>query len=130
MGIWILIFIVGGLLFIYFNLLVWCKVNITITFVNIFVLVIFFKKKYQLSKRILYFEFANKLIARYKRTKSVDKVKSHFDYLKYVKYVKRLPRIFIIKNIHLYPEHIEEFSTFAIEFIVVNNVLKKSLLNE
>jgi len=119
-------FIVGGLLFIYFNMMACFKLNLTAHFVNISVLVIIFKKKYILHQKIIYKDFANKLIARYKRTKEVDKVKWHF---KHFEYVRKISRYFIIKNIHLYPDSIENNSSFAIEFIVVNNVLKKSLFN-
>lgn len=130
MGIWILVFIVGGLIFMYFNIKVCCKVNLTVSFVNIYVYIILFKKKYAVHKKIFYKDFADKLIARYKRTKEVDKVKHHFKYMEYVrKFARRLSRYFIVKNIHLYPEYLEDNSSFAIEFIVVNNVLKKSLLN-
>lgn len=79
---------------------------------------------------MFYKDFADKLIARCKRTKEADKVKYHFKYMEYVrKFARRLSRYFIIKNIHLYPECLEDISSFTIEFIVVNNVLKKSLLN-
>jgi len=126
MGIGIFAFIVGGLLFIYFNMKACCKLNLTAHFVNISLLVIIFKKKYILHQKIFYKDFADKLIARYKRTKEVDKVKWHF---KYLEQARKISKYFIIKNIHLYPESIEDNSSFAIEFIVVNNVLKKSLFN-
>jgi len=125
MGIGIVIFIVGGL-FIYLNMKACCKLNFTNSFVNISVIVILFKKKYRLHQTIFYKDFADKLIARYKRTEEVDKVKWHF---KYLEYARKISRYFIIKNIHLYPESIENNSSFAIEFIVVNNILKKSLFN-
>ncbi len=126
MGIWIVIFIVGGLLFVYFNIKACFKLNLTNSFLNISVLVILFKKKYRLHQKIFYIDFANKLIARYKKTKEADKVKWHF---KYLEYVRKISRYFIIKNIYFYPENIDNNSSFAIEFIIVNNILKKSLLN-
>ena len=110
----------------YFNIKISCKINLTITFLNINAFVIVFKKKYGVHEKIIYSDFVNKLIKRYKRTKSKEKVKSHFNYLKYV---KKISKLFLIKNIHLYPEDFNDLSSFAIEFIVVNNVIKKSLLN-
>ncbi len=126
MGIWILVFIMGGLVFIYFNIKLLCKLNITVCYVNICVYIILFKKKYYIHKKMFYKDFADKLIARYKRTKSQEKVKSHF---KYLEYFRKISRYFIIKNILFYEESLEGISSFAIEFIVVNNILKKSLLN-
>jgi len=126
MGIWLLFFIVGGLMFIYFNIKACLKLNLAASFINIYIYIVLFKKKYALNKRIFYIDFANKLIARYRKTESVNKLKK---YLKYLKYVKKLPKLFIIKNIHLYPEYFDDLSSFTVEFIVVNNVLKKSLLN-
>ena len=129
MGIWIIILTVGGLVFMYFNIKVFCKFNIAASFLTISIYLIFFRKKHFLKMKVIYSEFINKLLHRYNRTKSVDKVKAHFDYLYYVrKYGRKMMKFFIVKNIHLYPECGVD-STFAVEFTVVNNVLKKSLLN-
>ncbi|MPM23929.1 hypothetical protein SDC9_70406 [bioreactor metagenome] len=131
MGIWIILLTVGGLLFVYFNVKIWCKLNIASSFVCMNIYMILFRKKHYIYKKVFYSVFAEKILSRYKRTKSVKKVKAHFDYIHYVrKYARRIMKAFIIKNISLYPEIRDDSSTFALEFVVVNNILKKSLLNE
>ncbi|WP_312831539.1 hypothetical protein [Sedimentibacter saalensis] len=115
----------------YFNVKIWCKLNIASSFVCMNIYMILFKKKHYIYKKVFYSVFAEKILSSYKRTKSVKKVKAHFDYIHYVrKYARRIMKAFIIKNISLYPEIRDDSSTFALEFVVVNNILKKSLLNE
>jgi hypothetical protein len=131
MGIWIILLTVGGLLFVYFNVKIWCKLNVATSFVCMNIYLILFKKKHYIYKKVFYSVFAEKILSRYKRTKSREKVKAHFDYIHYVrKYARKVMKAFLIKNITFYPELRDDSSTFALEFVVVNNILKKSLLNE
>ncbi|MEL7646784.1 MAG: hypothetical protein AAGU76_01765 [Sedimentibacter sp.] len=114
----------------YFNLKIIFKVNMAASYAELDVAVIFFRKKHFYCMKVVYTDFIGKILHRYRRTKSVEKVKSHFDYLYYVrKYGRKAMKRFIVKNILFYPECLGNSSTLAIEFVVVNNILKKSLLN-
>ncbi|HHZ01881.1 MAG TPA: hypothetical protein GX396_02915 [Tissierellia bacterium] len=48
---------------------------------------------------------------------------------KYIKYLKKAFPLFFIKNIYFYPDCIFEKKSFSIEFVIVNRVLKRSILN-
>lgn len=58
---------------------------------------------------------------RYKNIKSKK-------YYPYLKHLKKVIRLFIVKNIYLYPECLDDASSFAVEFMVVNNIIKRPLL--
>ena len=121
----ILIVLIGGLLFIYFNIKCLIKINFAFSFLHIYFNIIFFRKKYTYEKSINYYA-TQRIINRYKNPDTRYKFKKHF---KYYKHVKKIFNLFYIKNILIYPECISEKQSFAVEFAVVNSVLKKSLLN-
>lgn len=120
MGIWLII-IVGGLLFIYFNLCVRCKINLTASYLRLNINLSILKKIYTLDRKFYYLDFINKSTKRYKDIKS----KKYFPYLKKLTKVKRF---FIINNIFIYPECFDNLSSFAIEFTIVNNIIKRPLI--
>lgn len=117
--------IVGGLLFIYFNIKCHVKINISYTFLHVNIYVIFLKKKYVYEK-IYNYLVAEKIIRKYRKSEVRHIYKNR---RKYFKYFKKVFRIFYVKNILLYPECLLGKQSFAFEFAVVNVVLKKSLLN-
>lgn len=122
---------VGGLLFVYFNVKIWCKLNVASSFVCMNIYVVLFRKKHFIYKKVFYSVLAEKILSVYKKAKSKNKVKSRFDYIHYArKFAGKIMDAFLIKNISFYPELRDDSSTFALEFVVVNNILKKSLLNE
>lgn len=121
----ILIVLMGGLLFLYFNIKCLIKVNITFYFLHIYFYIIILKKKYAYERTINYF-VAQKIINRYKNPEIRYRFKNH---LKYYKHLKKIFRLFYIKNIQIYNECVSEKQSFAVEFVIVNSILKKSLLN-
>jgi hypothetical protein len=126
MGIWILLFIAGGLLFVYFNITLFCKFNLAASFIKIYVNIKLFKKEHVIDKKIYYTNILKKAIGGRKEKQKKSKVaKSPYSYFKYV---KKIMRFFIVKNIHFYPECIDNFSSFAVEFMIVNNILKRPFI--
>lgn len=121
----ILIVLTGGLLFIYFNLKCLIKINFAFSFFHIYFSVIFFRKRYVYERNINYY-VTQKVIDRYKNPVARNKLKK---YLRYYRHMKKVFNLFYIKNILVYPECISEKQSFAVEFAVVNSILKKSLLN-
>ncbi|MDD4089108.1 MAG: hypothetical protein PHP29_05395 [Tissierellia bacterium] len=121
----ILIVLAGGLLFLYLNIKCLFKINITLYFLHIYFYVIVFKKKHEYEKKLNYFS-VKKIIDRYKAPELREKTR---DRLKYYKHIKKVFNIFYVKDIFLYPECILEKQSLAVEFVVVNRMLKSSLLN-
>lgn len=121
MGIWLISIIVGGLLFIYFNLKIGCKINLTTSYLRLNINLSILKKIYNSDRKLYYLDFINKSTKRYKSIKT----KKYFPLLKKLIKVKRL---FIINNIFIYPECLDNLSAFTIEFTIVNNVIKRPLL--
>lgn len=120
MGIWIISIIVGGLLFIYFNLRIGCKINLTYSYLRLYINLSILKKLYTLDKKFYYLDFISKSTKRYEDIKTK----------KYFPLLKRLTKIrkyFMISNIFLYPECFDNLSSFAIEFTIVNNIIKRPL---
>lgn len=122
MGIWIILIIFGGILFVYFNFKVICKVNLATSYLKIYISIKIIKKRHVFDRKFYYIDFFKKSRQRVKSLKS----KKIYPYLKYFKKIKRL---FIIKNISFYPECLENSGSFAIEFIIVNNIIKRPLFN-
>lgn len=119
----ILIVLVGGLLFLYLNIKCLFKINISFSFLRVYFYIIVFRKKHEYEKIINYFA---KMTDRHKNPKSRYKVKNQ---LKYFKHIKKVFNLFYVKDIFFYPEFIWEKQSFAVEFVVVNRALKKSILN-
>lgn len=124
----ILILLVGGLLFLYFNVMFKVKINISYTFLHVHTYMIIFKKKYEFNKKTIDYRIASKIINKDtgERTKFNEEINY---YKKYFKHLRKMKKYFFIKNIYFYPESIFEKQSFSIEFVVVNRILKKSLLN-
>jgi hypothetical protein len=121
MGYWIVLIIVGGLLFIYFNFRINFKFNLTTSYVKIKISYKLFQKSHVNDKKFYYVDFFKKNKQRYQHIKS----KKYFPYLKHL---KKVTRLFLIKNIYLYPECLDNSSSFVVEFIIVNNIIKRPLL--
>jgi len=121
MGIYILLITVGGLFFIYLNLRIGCKINLTASFLSLHISLSILKKLYTLDKKFYYLDFISKSTKRYEDIKS----KKYFPYLKKLTKIRRL---FIISNIFFYPECFDDLSSLAIEFTVVNKVLRRPLI--
>lgn len=122
----VIIIITGGLLFIYFNIKLICKINFTTEFINIFMDVIIFKKNVAFIKIIDYKKVLCKILYKKENKVIYERYKKYLHYIKYLKYPMK---IFVIKNISFYEECYENNLSIAIEFYIVNKVLKKSLLN-
>jgi len=120
----ILIVLLGGLLFLYLNIKCAFKINITFYFLHVYFYVIILRKKHEYQKRINF--SAKKIIDRYKAPELRQKTKNN---LKYLKHIKKVFNIFYVKDIFFYPECILEKQSFALEFVIVNRMLKQSLLN-
>ena len=120
----ILIVLLGGLLFLYLNIKCAFKINITFYFLHVYFYVIILRKKHEYQKRINF--SAKKIIDRYKAPELRQKTKNN---LKYLKHIKKVFNNFYVKDIFFYPECILEKQSFALEFVIVNRMLKKSLLN-
>ncbi len=121
----ILIVLVGGLLFLYLNIKWLFKINITFSFLQVYYSVIVFRKKHEYERKIYYFS-TKKIIDRYKAPELRNKYKNR---LKHFKHIKKIFNLFYIKDIFFYPECILEKQSLAVEFVVVNRILKSSLLN-
>ena len=124
MGIWIIFIMVGGLLFIYFNFRVFFKFNLATSFIKIYINLKLFRKEYTKDKKFYYIELVKKSSDEINKYKAI-KTKKYFPYLKYF---KKVTRLFIIKNIHFYPECLDNSSSFVVEFMIVNNIIKRPLL--
>lgn len=124
MGILIILLIIGGALFVYFNIRACCKFNLTASFIKIYVNIKLFKKEHVTDKKFYYADMVKKASGGYNRYKQI-KAKKYYPYLKHV---KKIMRLFIVKNIHLYPECIDNSSSFAVEFMIVNNIIKRPLI--
>jgi len=121
-----IISIIGVILFIYLNFRLSCKFNLTLEYINTYIEVNILKKKFKFSKKIYYTNVV-KIIFNIKHDKTKEKNFEKFKHLlKYRKYF----RCFIIKNISFYAECYDDKFSIAIEFYIVNNLLKRSLLNE
>lgn len=121
----VLIVLAGGLFFLYMNFKCMIKINITFSFLCVYFYIIIFRKKHEYERKINYYT-AKRTIDKYKVPEVRNKAKNN---LKYFKHIKKIFHIFYIKNIFFYPECILEKQSFAVEFVVVNRMLKKSLLN-
>ncbi len=121
----ILLTLIGGLLFLYFNIKCMVKISISLTYLHLYFCIIVFRKKHEFNK-IIDFLTTQKIINRYKNPETRQKFRKKLDYFKYG---KKAYKLFYIKNILFYPECIREKQSFAIEFVVVNRMLKKSILN-
>jgi len=127
MKIFIFIFIIiGSILFIYLNFKLSCKINLTVEYINTYIELTVLKKKFKFNKKIFYKNVVQILLnIKHDETKekNLDKFKQMLKYRKYFRY-------FIIKNISFYAECYDDKFSIAIEFYIVNNFLKRSLLNE
>ncbi len=122
----VIIIISGGLLFIYFNIKLICKISFSAEFINIFMDIIIFKKNITILKKIDYKKILCKILYKKENKAIYERYKKYMHYIKYLKYPMK---IFVIKNISFYEECYENNLSIAIEFYIVNKVLKKSLLN-
>lgn len=122
----VIIIISGGLLFIYFNIKLICKISFYAEFINIFMDIIIFKKNITIFKKIDYKKILCKILYKKENKAIYERYKKYLHYIKYLKYPLK---IFIIKNISFYEECYENNLSIAIEFYIVNKVLKKTLLN-
>ncbi|MBP1925407.1 hypothetical protein J2Z76_001266 [Sedimentibacter acidaminivorans] len=121
----IIIIITSIIFFIYLNIWFFCKINFTKGFINIYIIVKLFKHKFKINKKIYYINVA-KILLDIKEDKTKEKNMIKFKHLyKYRRYLK----IFIIKNISFFPENFENDFSIALEFYIVNILLKKSFLN-
>lgn len=118
MGIWIIVVMIGGLLFIYFNFRIVFKLNLTSSYIKVKICYKLFKKDHVMDKKFYYLDFVRKNKTRYKKIKST----------KIYPYLKRVTRLFIVKNIYLYPECLDNSFSFAIEFMIVNNIIKRPII--
>ncbi len=124
MGICLILIIIGGLLFVYFNFRVFFKLNLTASFVRTYVSLKLFRKEYISDRKFYYTDLIKKTSGEINKYKQI-KTKKYYPYLKHIKKIKRL---FIVKNIFLYPECLDNSSSFVVEFMVVNNIIKRPLL--
>lgn len=126
-----LIIIIGGLLIFYFNFILNFKINVAFTFVNLNVDFIFFKKIYTYNKCLYYDVLVRKLLNKYNNHKTKERYSTYYEkYQKYRKYFDKVLRVIFIKNIYFYPECCKDQSSLAIEFNVVNIVLKNPLITK
>ncbi len=122
----ILIVLAGGLVFLYLNIKLLIKINFTFYFICLNFHMIIFRKKHEYERKIS-FNFAKRIIDICRAEPLLrDKAKNR---MKYVKYIRKGFKIFYIKDIFFYPECIMEKHSFALEFVIVNRMLKRSLLN-
>lgn len=119
-----LLIITGGLIFIYLNIKCRVKINISYSFLYVNIYIIFLKKKYVYEKTYNYLT-SEKIIKKYKDTEVRHIYENH---RKYIKYLKKAFNIFYIKNILFYPEYISDKQSIALEFVLVNRMIKKSIL--
>ncbi|HHZ00575.1 MAG TPA: hypothetical protein PLV23_00335 [Sedimentibacter sp.] len=121
----VIMVLAGGLFFLYVNFKCMIKINITFSFLCICFCMILFKKKHLYERKINY-SGAIKVLGKYKAQEARSKVKHK---LKYFKHIKRALKLFYVKDIFFYPECIRGKESFALEFVLVNRIFKKSLLN-
>lgn len=126
MGICLLLTIIGGLLFVYFNFRVFFKINFASSFAKIYLSFKVLKKEYIFEKKLYYKDAIKKMSYSY----SGNKIKNSKKYLNYWKNLKKIRYLFLIKNIFLYLEYFENSSSFVVEFIVVNNIIKRPILEK
>jgi len=124
MGIYIILIIAGGLLFVYFNFRIFFKLNLTAYFIRIYVSLKLFRKEYTSDKKFYYADLVKKTSGQVNKYRQI-KSKKYYPYLKHLRKIKRL---FIVKNIFLYPECFDNSSSFVVEFMIVNNIIKRPLL--
>jgi len=118
--------VICSLIFLYLNIRFRCKINLTVVYVNIYFEVIILKNKFKINKKI-YYKNAIKIISNIKHDK--DKEKNLEKYKNYYFKFRRYFKYFIVKNISFYAECFDDNFSIAIEFYIVNNILKQSLLN-
>lgn len=111
--------ITGGLLFIYFNVKITCKLNFTPYFLFIYVDLIFFKKVFTFIKKIDYCVIINDVIDRSKNAETISRYRH---YLKQYRYLRPSFKLFIINNISVYKECFQNTSSIVVEFNVVNRL--------
>ncbi len=120
-----MIILIASIFFMYLNVRFYCKINFTKEFINAYIGVKLFKHKFKINKKIYYINVA-KILLDIKKDETKEKNMIRFKHLfKYRRYFK----IFIIKNISLFPENFENDFSIALEFYIVNTLLKESLLN-
>lgn len=126
MGILIsIIILIGGLFFIYFNIKINFKAFITYSYICISIDIVILKRKINFKKKLFY----NILIRKLFKNEKKDTIERYKNYMNYLKYSKYIYKMFIIKNIYIYTKCLDDYNSFVIEFDIVNNILKRSLLN-
>lgn len=121
MGICFISVILGGLLFVYFNFVIGCKINLTLTYLTVHINIRLFKKFYTIkNKKVIYYDYINYSVKKYKSVST----KKYFPFLRKL---TKFRRIFILNNISFYPECFDDFFSFAVEFTVVNKITKRPL---
>lgn len=115
----------GGLVFLYFNIICHVKINLSYTFLHVKIYLIFLRKKYVYERFFTYMR-SEKFIRKYREAERSHIYKNR---RKYLKLFKRFISLFYIKNISIYPEVLMENQSLGLEFVVVNRLLKKSILN-
>lgn len=126
MGVLIILFIVGGTIFIYFNARIICKINLSASFATISIIFKVFKNEHDFYRKVLYAEILRTTPDRYSSYVNLRSKR----YYPYLKHLRKIARFFMVKNISLYPECIGSYSSFAVEFMVVNNIIKRPLINK
>lgn len=120
----IIIVLTGGLFFLYLTFKCMVKINIAFYFFRIYFCLLIFGKKLKYERRIDY-SAAIKALDGYREPEARTKAKNS---LKHYKYLKKAFDLFCIRDIFFYPESLGGKESFAFEFVVVNRILKKSLL--
>ncbi len=108
----------------YFNFRIFFKLNLTAYFIRIYVSLKLFRKEYTSDKKFYYADLVKKTSGQVNKYRQI-KSKKYYPYLKHLRKIKRL---FIVKNIFLYPECFDNSSSFVVEFMIVNNIIKRPLL--
>ncbi|MBP8691155.1 MAG: hypothetical protein KBI20_02730 [Sedimentibacter sp.] len=121
----VIMVLAGGLFFLYVNFKCMIKINITFSFLCICLCIIFFRKKHKYERKIVYCG-AIKALREYKAPEARSDAKNK---IKYFKHIKRALKLFYVKDIFFYPECIRGKESFSLEFVLVNRIFKKSLLN-
>ena len=116
-----IIIIISSIFFLYLNIKLSCKCNLTAEYINIYFEVMILKKKYKINKKI-YYTNVIEIILNIKHDEGKQKSLEKFNHLlKYRKYF----RYFIVRNISFYAECFEDKFSIAVEFYVVNNFIKR-----
>lgn len=123
-----IIILIGGLFFIYFNLKINFKACITYSYIYISIDIVILKRKINFKRKLFYNILLRKLFKNEKKDakNTIERYKKYMTYLKYSKYIYKM---FIVKNIYIYTEYLDDYNSFVIEFDIVNNILKRSLLS-